>query len=400
VTIVITGILPWLNRLLISVLLLVGMLPAAWADLTFAHLSDTHFTQQGPDGSWMLLKQSPELLADMLNQLADKAQFAVITGNVVHSPEQWDALAAVISQSKLPVYVCLGNRDVANGAKSAAIQRLSSLNASSFTTLDRGYYSLSPKPGVKLLMLDTAGTYTGKGQIDPEQQAWIKQQLALESQLPTPATVVVAMHHPLVEPYASPSRRLPDSTRQAVLAQLEKSPLVSLVLSGAYRAAKVQQRRGILHVSTPALVEYPAAARLITLKDNGQMVLTWVPSRLKNLAQLSRSRSPWVAVANGNEGQDHQWSGPLRYYPTPVAVARVKQWLQTAVVNKTITPAKTGAITSTPVATKKPANKLDMNDMRALLGQTPTIRKTANVKPVQQSAIPKPAPLTVSPLTQ
>jgi hypothetical protein len=318
----------WITGIVLAAIM--ALMPACHADVTFAHLSDTHLMRQGPDGSWLLLKDAPALFADMLNQLEGKAQFVVLTGNAVHSPDEWDTLTQLVAASRVPVYVCLGNRDVAHDGKLAAIQRLNQLNPQSFTLLDRGYYSFSPAPGVRLLMLDTAGNSTGKGQIDPDQQAWLKQQLAAELNNATPSTLVVAMHHPLVEPYASPSRRLPDSTRQAVLGTLEQSPLVGLVLSGAYHAAKLQRRNGVLHVSTPALAEYPAAARLITLKDNGQVELAWLPTRLQTLAQLSRSRSPWVGVSNGSPAADHQWQGALRYYPTPAAVARVKQAVQTA----------------------------------------------------------------------
>ena len=351
----------WIPRLLL--LAVVALLPACWADVTFAHISDTHLMRQGPDGSWLLLKDAPALLADMLAQLdaysGDKVQFVVLTGNAVHSPDEWDTLTQLVSQSRVPVFVSLGNRDVAHDGKLAAIQRLNQLNPQSFTMLDRGYYSFNPAPGVRLLMLDTAGNSTGKGQIDAEQQAWLKQQLANEVNNATPSTVIVAMHHPLLEPYASPSRRLPDSTRQAVLGTLEQSPLVGLVLSGAYHAAKIQRRNGILHVSTPALAEYPSAARVITVKNNGHIQLAWLPTRLQNLAQLSRSRSPWIGVSNGVPANDHQWQGALRYYPSPGAVARVKQAVQAAIKPKPVSPkAKPSAVVVKPQPTQSVVNLL------------------------------------------
>jgi 3',5'-cyclic AMP phosphodiesterase CpdA len=336
----ITKLIQKFSLLLVAMVLTATAVHAATPVVRFAQISDTHIMANGPDSSWLLLADGPAILADMLDQLQNptagqnKADFIILTGNGVNAAEQahLDTLMQVLQHAGLPVYACLGTRDVVAGGaitKPATIAAFRQLNPNSFNVLDRGYYSALPAPGVKLVVLDSSpqqgqGNLTGKGTVSKSQVQWLQQELQNTLDATSPPMVIVAMHHPVLEPFNSPAKRLPSAEAGQLLSVLQNSPVTDLVLSGAYQAAKIQQRQQLVHMSAPALVAYPMAARLFTVYDDGTMRVEWVPSRLKNLVQKSRSRSPWSLMAAGNGSSDQHWQGRLKYYPTPQQVANLK----------------------------------------------------------------------------
>lgn len=95
-------------------------------------------------------------------------------------------------------------------------------------------------------------------------------------------TVLIFMHVPLVEPFASPNHRLRNASAVMSLIESYKNPIG--VFQGHYHAAKVVQHDNVLYVSSPALVSYPNAFRLVTVnnyKDKTVFDLAWVETREK-----------------------------------------------------------------------------------------------------------------------
>lgn len=291
--------------------------------LKFAVIADPHYMRNGPDTSWLMFKESPYLLEDALRQINELGgvQFILLTGDVMGNTQtqQWaDFYKTVFQQTRIPLYVGLGPQDIGPGGKAATLRAIKQHATRGFTLPNKGYYSFSPTPQARFLVLDstpdpaTNPAPTTNGFISGEQLAWVKKQLEAEKD----RMVFIVTHVPVVEPFSSPARRLREPDASKLLGVLEGAPRVTAVLSGHYHAAKRTRRNGIEHIATPALVEYPNAFRVITVYDDGTLEATWHETRLKTVRQWSRERSPWPSEALGDPGQDHAWKTPLRYFPT------------------------------------------------------------------------------------
>ena len=74
-------------------------------------------------------------------------------------------------------------------------------------------------------------------------------------------------------------------------AVLNKYKIPMAVFSGHYHAAKIYKENNILHVSTPSLVSYPNAFRIVTvnnLKDRVVFTFDYRETRLKELQKKAK----------------------------------------------------------------------------------------------------------------
>jgi 3',5'-cyclic AMP phosphodiesterase CpdA len=314
--------------------LLALTLPAdgAWAArpvLRFAQISDNHYMIDGVDRNQRLLKESPLLLTDALQQLqaVRGLDFILFSGDFVNVPRPQDFqgfFTTLRRHTRRPVYLVLGNHDVGiqpQQRKQDTLDAIKGYTRRGFNQPGKGYYAFSPTPQVLMIVLDgtvdrkVEGKVSANGFLPSEQLAWLETTLKRAAQRKQPPTVFVTLHFPPVEPAPSTSHRIvePDHTR--LMQILEASPLVSAVFTGHYHAARIRTVNGIHYFCAPALVEYPNAFRLFTLYDDGTLTAQWQPTRLKELQQKSMQASPWPQAALGNPDRDHGFSGPLRYFP-------------------------------------------------------------------------------------
>lgn len=126
---------------------------------------------------------------------------------------------------------------------------------------------------------------TSNGYIDKIQLQWLKKELDKSKN----DTVLIFMHVPVIEPFASPNHRLKNASEVMALIESYKNPIG--VFQGHYHAAKVTQHDNVLYVNTPALVSYPNAFRIINVtnyRDKVVFDLNWVETREKTIQKMAK----------------------------------------------------------------------------------------------------------------
>ena len=187
-----------------------------------------------------------------------------------------------------PWYFAFGNHDRCVGGyldTLVYLEMLRSINKD--FTFKKAYYSFEPKKNYKVIVLDDIITteITSNGYIDSEQLRWLKKELDKSNN----ETVLIFMHVPVVEPFASPNHKLRNASEVMSLIESYKNPIG--VFQGHYHAARVVQHDNVLYVSSPALVSYPNAFRLITVsnyKDKTVFDLKWVETREKTIQKMAK----------------------------------------------------------------------------------------------------------------
>ena len=89
-----------------------------------------------------------------------------------------------------------------------------------------------------------------------------------------------------------------------VMSIIEKYKNPIGVFTGHYHAAKVTQKGNVLYVSSPALVTYPNAFRLIDVKEKGNRVifdLQFKETNLENVQKVAKIMVFASALYSGEE---------------------------------------------------------------------------------------------------
>jgi len=284
-------------NILITLCLTAGML---WglqaysdaANLKFADVSDVHFMQNSPNTTFKMVGESPRLFDDAVAQINEynDLDFVMITGDLIDKPFEKELRAFLTHANKLnaPWYFTFGNHDRCVGGYLTTLVYLDMVrNANPNFKFKNAYYSFVPKKGYKVIALDNIITdeITSNGYIDETQLKWLKKELDSSKG----DTVLIFMHVPVVEPFASPNHKLRNANTLKQLIESYDNPIG--VFQGHYHAAKVTQHDNILYVSTPALVSYPNAFRIVTVenyKDKAVINLDWKDTRETTIQKMAK----------------------------------------------------------------------------------------------------------------
>lgn len=273
--------------------------------LKFVQLSDTHFLQDAPNTTFKMIAESPKLLEDAIDQVnaIPNVDFVMFTGDLIDKPfeKELHAVLPYLKELNPDWYFSFGNHDPCVGGyltKKVYFDILKEANPN--LKSDKPYYSFVPKEGYKVIVLDSIidTEITAQGYIYPEQLQWLDKELnASENDI-----VLIFMHVPLVEPFNSPNHRMRNG--DAVRAMIEKHKNPIGVFTGHYHAAKITQKDNVLYVSSPSLVSYPNAFRLVSISEKkGKVVFNFQfkETRLKNVQKLAKLMVFASTIYSGEE---------------------------------------------------------------------------------------------------
>lgn len=289
-----------LANMMITLCLTAGMLWGLQAfsrtgstNLKFAQVSDVHFLEHGSNTTFKMTGESPRLLDDAVNQINEQSDidFVMFTGDLIDKSFEKELRAVLPHLDKLnaPWYFAFGNHDRCVGGYLTTLVYLDMLrNNNPNFKFKKAYYSFEPKKNYKVIVLDNIITneITSNGYIDETQLKWLKKELDGCSK---DDTVLMFMHVPIVEPFASPNHRMRNAIVLKQLIESYKFPIG--VFQGHYHAAKITQHDNVLYVSSPALVSYPNAFRIVDVtnyKDKVVFDFDWRETRETTIQKMAK----------------------------------------------------------------------------------------------------------------
>ncbi len=300
---------------LLMLLLLILSIGGAFAfslnemTLKFVQISDTHISDRA-DTSYKLLSRSKEFLKDAVKQInkIEDVDFVMFTGDMVDQPylESYKDFFSIVSELKYPSLVALGNHD--SGTISSETGELippKALNKSEVLKIfqdcipnykfDKTYYALSPKKDYRIIVLDATmdKDKSSNGYMGDEQLEFLDDELDKNQD----KVILIFQHHPVVEPFESSHHKILNSDKYMAIIQKYKNPIA--IFSGHYHATKITRQDNIIHVSTPSLVTYPDAFRVVSItnyKDRTIFDFYFKETTLKDIQAEARA----LAVASAS----------------------------------------------------------------------------------------------------
>ena len=249
--------------------------------------------------------ESPRLLDDAIEQINEKndIDFVMVTGDLIDKSFEKELRAVLPHMGNLnaPWYFAFGNHDRCVGGYLTTSVYMDMLReANPNYDFKKPYYSFSPKKHFKVIVLDDIITdeITSNGIMDEEQMKWLKKELDNSKN----DTVLIFVHIPIIEPFASPSHKLKNATAVKALIESYKNPIA--IFQGHYHAAKITQHDNVLYINSPALVSYPNAFRTVTVTDNKDKVtfdFEWNETREKIIQKMAKMLVFGTLIYTGEE---------------------------------------------------------------------------------------------------
>ncbi|MFI3300184.1 MAG: metallophosphoesterase [Candidatus Gastranaerophilales bacterium] len=292
--------------ILLASFIFYGLQSHCASSLKFAIISDSHFASSKTDTSYKLLKNSSELLDDAITQINQETNidFTMFTGDLIDEAYEYELKAFLPYANKLNSkwYFTFGNHDTMLGGyldEKLFIKMVKNSNEN--FTFDKPYYSFTPKNGYRVIALDTIirDRLTTLGQIDEAQMRWLDNEL---KKYPDDI-ILIFMHIPIIEPYASESHRLINANEVDTLLSKYKNPIA--VFQGHYHGTKISQKNNIIYISTPSLVTYPNAFRTVTINNYDEKVEFDIKLKETNLKNLQNKAKLMIFVSSIYSGLEN-----------------------------------------------------------------------------------------------
>ncbi len=265
------------------------------SDLKFAQISDTHFYTKNINTTFKLTAESPKFLDEAVTQINEipNISFVMFTGDLIDKPfeQELQAVLPHVKNLKTPWYFVFGNHDTCVGGYLTKKLYLEILNQNNtYYHYAKPYYSFVPQKGYKVIVLDSIidTRITSNGEIYPEQSEWLKNELENSKK----DVVLIFTHVPILEPFPSEGHRLLNGGEIKALIESQKNPIA--VFQGHYHANKITQNENVLYVSSPSLVSYPNAFRIINIKNEKKKVIFEIQQKNvgnENIRNLSKMMS-------------------------------------------------------------------------------------------------------------
>ena len=280
--------------LFIACLISTQICTAANNNLRLAQVSDAHFSTFEENTSYKFLKKSPDLLDDVVFQINTSGpyDFVMFTGDLVNKPKTNELVRFLSHASKInyPWYAINGNHDIAIDGPLTKEEFRKILNGHNrYMHNDKLYYAFTPKKGYRVICLDSIIDYklTSNGEISEAQIKWLKEELDDNKK----NVVVLCTHVPIDEPYSSSNHKMNNEYEIKSLLKQYKNPII--VLQGHYHCVRARQSDNIVYITSPSLVTYPNAFRVININSNKDRTLVDIflkETSLKDIQKRSKMR--------------------------------------------------------------------------------------------------------------
>ena len=291
--------------ILFAVVISSQMCTAANNNLRLAQVSDVHFSTFEENTSYKFLKKSPELFDDVIFQINTSGpyDFVMFTGDLVNKPKSSELVKFLAKASKIncPWYAINGNHDIAIDGPLTKEEFRKILNGHNRHMSNQNlYYAFTPKKGFRVICLDSIIDYklTSNGEIDSAQLKWLKKELDENKK----DVIILCTHVPIEEPYQSANHRMTNADEVKSLLENYNNPIV--VLQGHYHCVRAKQRDNIVYITSPSLVTFPNAYRVININSNKDRTIVDVflkETSLKDIQSRSRLRLFGIDSLYGEE---------------------------------------------------------------------------------------------------
>ncbi len=267
--------------------------------LDLVQISDTHISDR-QNTAYKALGSSKELLKDAIEQINEikGLDFVLFSGDMVDSAtqENYHDFYKLLTKLKYPSLNCFGNHDFhGDMTKEEVLQTVKSYNPN--YTFSDTYYAFSPKTDYRIIILDATMEDSANGMLPEEQLQFLDNELNQNQD----KIVVIALHHPSVEPFVANEHSLLNAKEFNEILLKYKNPIV--VLSGHYHATRLHHWGNLVFVSTPSLVTYPMAFRhikIVNFKDRVEYKFEFIPTRLDEIKEQNRQSVISYSTLSGN----------------------------------------------------------------------------------------------------
>ena len=280
--------------ILIAIAISAQMCTAANNNLRFVQVSDSHFSTFEENTSYKFLKKSQELLDDVIFQINTSGpyDFVMFTGDLVNKPKTNELVKFLSHASKIncPWYAINGNHDIAIDGPLTKQEFRKILNChNKYMSYQENYYAFTPKKGFRVICLDSIIDYklTSNGEISLEQMKWLKKELDEHKK----NTIILCTHVPIEEPYSSSNHKMNNEDEVKALLESYSNPII--VLQGHYHCVRAKQKDNIVYITSPSLVTFPNAFRVININSDKKRTLVDVflkETNLKDIQNRSKLR--------------------------------------------------------------------------------------------------------------
>jgi 3',5'-cyclic AMP phosphodiesterase CpdA len=280
--------------------------------LHFAQISDIHISSVG-DYEEMLSGHATGFLTTILAELnqQDDLDFVLLTGDLFNTPTEENValFLQAIRTLRKPYYIIPGNHDRRNLDETEGLSRREFARRfnpqfqarPAAPEAQAGYWSITVKPEVQLIGLDSIRDEDWGGIIDAAQMDWLEEELKTHAD----KLIILAVHHPF-HPLA-PVDNHPDwrnfvcDNGPDMLALLDRYPQVKLVLTGHHHQTKTDLLGRRLHLACPALCVYPCAYRTlqVTPPDGNDWKIEWQTYSATNEAITTTARERMIRAWQG-----------------------------------------------------------------------------------------------------
>ncbi len=270
-------------------LLLFFVEPTLATTLKFAHISDIHYANIQEENNYKLLARTSEITQNAVKQINEEKNidFVMITGDGVNYPQQSDFedLTKIINKLHSNWYFAIGNHDInPNGefSKSELIKFLNKNNKN--FKFNSTYYTFKPKKRYRVIVLDGVNNeeISSKGIISQEQLCWLDDLLSKSKK----DTILIFLHFPLYPPNDYPSHEISNSKEFKSVLKKYKMPIA--IFSGHYHFTKIIKRGNIINISTPSLLRYPNAFRIIEVNSQKNATVFKIKFTETDLKELKK----------------------------------------------------------------------------------------------------------------